>query len=149
MADEPERKDPEEEGADSTDWKAMARKWEARSKENAEKAKAYDDLQEASKTELEKAKEAAEKARKELAGLKAKEALAESRRKVAKSTGLPEHLIFGATEEEMEANAKLVAEYAKPKSGAHAHSGSFDTRGGSDDGVSAAKKRLANEIFGS
>ncbi len=46
MADEQEKGKPEEEGADTTDWKAMARKWEARSKENAVKAKAYDELQE-------------------------------------------------------------------------------------------------------
>jgi hypothetical protein len=36
MADEPEQRNPEEEGTDTTDWKAMSRKWEARSKENAE-----------------------------------------------------------------------------------------------------------------
>lgn len=71
MADDQEKGKPEEEGADTTDWKAMARKWEARSKENAEKARAYDELQEESKTELQKAKEAAEKAKAELDGLKA------------------------------------------------------------------------------
>ena len=150
MADEPEEKgNPEEEGADTTDWKAMARKWEARSKENAEKAKAYDELQEESKTELQKAKEEAEKAKAELDGLKAKAELDEARRRVAKSAGVPESLVFGATEDEMEANAKAVAEYAKPKAGARGHSGRFDTKGGSDDGVSAAKARLAREIFGS
>lgn len=149
MADEPEQRDPEEEGADNTDWKAMARKWEARSKENAEKAKAYDELQEESKTELQKAKEEAEKAKAELDGLKAKAKLDEARRRVAKSAGVPESLVFGATEDEMEANAKAVAEYAMPKAGARGHSGRFDTKGGSDDGVSAAKARLAREIFGS
>ena len=116
MADEPEEKE-QDEGADATDWKAMARKWEARSKENAEKAKAYDELQEESKTELQKAKEAAEKAKAELDGLKAKAKLDEARRRVAKSAGVPESLVFGATEDEMEANAKAVAEYAKPKAG--------------------------------
>lgn len=45
MADEQEKGKPEEEGADTTDWKAMARKWKARSKENADKARAYDELQ--------------------------------------------------------------------------------------------------------
>ena len=39
-------------GEPVTDWKAEARKWERRSKENADKAKAYDELQEQSKTEL-------------------------------------------------------------------------------------------------
>lgn len=54
MADEQENGKPEEEGADTTDWKAMARKWEARPKENAGKARAYDELQEQSKTELQR-----------------------------------------------------------------------------------------------
>lgn len=148
MADEPEEKE-QDEGADATDWKAMARKWEARSKENAEKAKAYDELQEESKTELQKAKEAAEKAKAELDGIKAKAKLDEARRRVAKSAGVPESLVFGATEDEMEANARAVAEYAKPKAGARGHSGRFDANAGSDDGVSAAKARLAREIFGS
>ena len=124
MADEPEQRDPEE-GADTTDWKAMARKWEQRSKENAEKAKAYGELQEESKTELQKAKEAAEKAKAELDGLKAKAKLDEARRRVAKSAGVPESLVFGATQGEGEANAKAVAEYAKPKAGARGHSGRF------------------------
>lgn len=45
MADEQEKGKPEEEGADTTDWKAMVRKWKARSKENADKDRAYDELQ--------------------------------------------------------------------------------------------------------
>lgn len=150
MADEQERKDPEEEGAESTDWKAMARKWEARSKENAEKAKAYDDLQEASKTELEKAKEAAKKAKAELDGLKAKAKLDEARRRVAKSAGVPESLVFGATEDEMEANAKAIAAFAKPKSAPRTgHAGRFDASGASGDSLTEAKRKLAREIFGS
>ena len=150
MADEPEQRNPEEEGADNTDWKAMARKWEARSKENAEKAKAYDDLQEASKTELEKAKEAAKKAKAELDGLKAKTKLDEARRRVAKSAGVPESLVFGATEDEMEANAKAIAAFAKPKSAPRTgHAGRFDASGASGDALTEAKRKLAREIFGS
>ena len=45
MADEQENGKPEEEGSDTTDWKAMARKWKARSKENTDKDRAYDKLQ--------------------------------------------------------------------------------------------------------
>ena len=146
---EPEGGQAGGEGAGATDWKAMARKWERLAKENSEKAKSYDELQEASKTELQRAKEAAEKARAELDGLKARAKLDEARRRVAKSAGVPESLVFGATEDEMEANAKAVAEYAKPRVGARGHSGRFDTKGGEDDGVSAAKARLAREIFGS
>jgi hypothetical protein len=43
------------EGApDATDWKAEASKWERRSRENADKAKAHDELQEQSKSELQR-----------------------------------------------------------------------------------------------
>jgi hypothetical protein len=54
MAEENDPVQPQGDGGESqpdTDWKAEARKWEKRSKENAEKAKAYDELQEQSKTE--------------------------------------------------------------------------------------------------
>ena len=55
-----------------TDWKAEARKWERRSKENADKARAYDELQEQSKTELEKAREQAASYKKQVDELNAK-----------------------------------------------------------------------------
>lgn len=132
-----------------TDWKAMARKWERLAKSNSDKAKAYDELQEEGKSELQKAQEKARRAEDELAELKARAELDEARRRVAKSAGVPESLVFGATEDEMEANAKAVAEYARPRAGARGHSGRFDPKGGADDGVSAAKARLAREIFGS
>jgi hypothetical protein len=50
MESEPEEQQGEEDAHDTTDWKAEARKWERRSKENSEKAKAYDELQEQSKS---------------------------------------------------------------------------------------------------
>lgn len=133
-----------------TDWKAMARKWERLAKSNSEKAKSYDELQEASKTELQKAQEKAKRAEDELAELKAKAELAEARSKVAKSAGVPEALVFGATEEEMEANAKAVAAYARPKSGARTgHSGRFDANADPGDSLAAAKRELARQMFGS
>ncbi|WP_373578617.1 hypothetical protein [Parafannyhessea umbonata] len=149
MADEPEEKGkPEEEGADTTDWKAMARKWEARSKENAGKAKAYDELQEQSKSELQKAQEKAKRAEDELAELKAKAELAETRARVAKESGVPAELIFGADEGEMEANAKALAAWGKPSSAPRTHKpGSFSADAG--DGRDAAKRELARQLFGS
>lgn len=60
---DPDQQDP---ARDETDWKAEARKWEQRSKENAAKLKAaeprlleYDALVEASKTDLERQQEEA------------------------------------------------------------------------------------------
>lgn len=45
---------------EETDWKAEARKWEQRAKENHGKAKKLDELEQANATELEKAQKAAE-----------------------------------------------------------------------------------------
>lgn len=45
------------------DWKAEARKWEQRAKDNFSKAKAFDELEAANASELEKATKAAEDAR--------------------------------------------------------------------------------------
>lgn len=84
-----------------TDWKAMARKWERLAKSNSEKATAYDELQEQSKSELQRAREKAKGAEDELAELKAKAELAETRARVAKESGVPAELIFGADEGEM------------------------------------------------
>ena len=78
-----------------TDWKAEARKWERRSKENAEKAKAYDELQEQSKTELEKAREQAASYKKQVDELNARAERDAARAKVAKDTGVPAELISG------------------------------------------------------
>ena len=133
-----------------TDWKAMARKWERLAKENADKAKSFDELQEASKTELEKAQEAKAKAERDLSEYRAKAEREALRSKVAKRTGLPASLVFGADEEEMEANAKAVAAFAKPKSApSTGHAGRFDANGGSGDALAEAKRKLAREIFGS
>lgn len=148
MADDQENVKPGEEGADTTDWKAMARKWEARSKENADKARSYDELQEQSKTELQRAQEKAKRAEDELAELKAKAELAETRAKVAKDTGVPAELISGDDEESMRAFAEAVAKWGKPSSAPRTRKpGSFSADAG--DGRDAAKRELARQLFGS
>lgn len=77
------------------------------------KAAQFDELEEANKTELEKAQEkiAQLEAEKEANAKKAE--LAEMRAKVAKETGIPEALIKGSTEEEMQEFATSIAAYAK------------------------------------
>ena len=140
------QEEPTAEGG--TDWKAMARKWERLAKSNSEKATAYDELQEQSKTELQKAQEKAKRAEDELAELKAKAELAETRAKVAKETGVPAELVFGADEDEMAANAKAVAKWGKPSSAPRTRKpGSFSADAG--DGRDAAKRELARQLFGS
>lgn len=131
-----------------TDWKAMARKWERLAKSNSEKAKSYDELQEASKTELQKAQEKAKRAEDELAELKAKAELAETRTRVAKESGVPAELVFGADEDEMAANAKALAAWGKPSSAPRTRKpGSFSNDAG--DGKDAARRELARQLFGS
>lgn len=86
----------------------------AKVNEYEEKAKKFDEMEEANKTELQKALEKAEKLETELSGLKKAESIREIREEVAKETGIPAHLLTGATEEECKAQAAAIADYAKP-----------------------------------
>lgn len=92
-------------------WKALARKNEQRAKENAEKAKRLDEIEEASKTEAEKAAAELEKIREENRQL--------LRSSVAATKGVPADLLTGTTAEELEASADLLLEFlaasSKPK----------------------------------
>jgi hypothetical protein len=83
--------------AQETDWKAMARKWEANAKENSEAAKKLAAIEEANKTEAEKLADRATKA-------EARAAEAE-RKAFAATKGIPASLIHGTTEAEWEAAA--------------------------------------------
>ena len=80
-----------------------------------EKAAKYDEAEEASKTELQKATERAENLQKELDSIKSAEAERLIREEVAKTTGIPAHLLTGATKEECEAQAKDIMAFAKPE----------------------------------
>lgn len=82
----------------------------------AKKAKAYDEAQEAAKSELEKAQEAAAAAKAEADALRAEKAHAELVAKVSAATGVPASLISGKDEESMTATAKAIAEFAKASS---------------------------------
>lgn len=93
---------------DETDWKAEARKWESRAKENSAAKKRLDELEEAAKTDLEKATSRAEAAERRAAEL---EALT-LRREVAEARGLPlaaATRLTGTTREELEADADQLA----------------------------------------
>ena len=101
------------EKAQETDWAAEARKWkelsrknEARMKENAEKARLYDEAQEKDKSELQKALDKAAQAE---ARVKALEVQA-ARAQVAAAKGVDMDLLSGSTLEELEASAdRLLA----------------------------------------
>lgn len=109
---------------DGKDYKAMyeqaiseSRKWESRSKANAEKAKKYDEMEEAKKT-LEERVASIEAANKALSDEKARAALVKA---VAAATGVPESIVstLSATDEEtMTAQANAIAENYKAPGGA-------------------------------
>lgn len=100
-----------EDTAPQVDWEAEARKWkelsrknESRMKENAEKARLYDEAQEQGKSELQKAQDAAAKAEARAAAMEA-EAM---RAKVAASTGVDADLLSGSSEDELRASAERL-----------------------------------------
>ncbi len=82
----------------------------------AKKSKAYDDAQEAAKSELEKAQEAAAAAKAEADALRAEKAHAQLVAKVSAATGVPASLISGDDEESMTATAKAIAAFAEASS---------------------------------
>ena len=107
-----------EDAAQQVDWEAEARKWkelsrknESRMKENAEKARLYDEAQEQGKSELQKAQEAAAKAEARAAAMEA-EAL---RARVAAATGVDADLLAGSSEEELRASAERLLAWRGPQ----------------------------------
>ena len=92
--------------AQETDWKAMARKWEAQAKANKTAAEKLAELEEANKTAEQKAAERLAAAEKRAAELEDKALRAE----VAAEKGVPAKFLTGSTREELEASAdELIA----------------------------------------
>lgn len=78
------------------------------------KAEKFDQIEEANKTELQKANERADGLQAELDKLKNENAVRDLRAKVADETGVPVNCLTGNTEEECREQAKAIAEFAKP-----------------------------------
>lgn len=104
-----------------------------------EKAGKYDQLQEASKTELQKATEKVTSLQKELDGMKHEKAVSSIRAKVAKEKGIPEHLLTADTEEACTEQADAILAFANP-------SGYPNVRDGGE--VKATGKKSTSELFG-
>lgn len=81
-----------------------------------EKAGKFDQLEEASKSELQKMTEKADALQTELDKLKSENLVREARQKVAAETGVPVTLLTGSTEEECKAQAEAINAYARPAS---------------------------------
>lgn len=97
-----------------TDWKAEARKWESRAKENLTAAKANEgaakrlaEIEEAQKTEAQKVQERLDAAERRAAELELKATRAE----VAAAKGVPANLLTGSTQAELEASADALLEF--------------------------------------
>lgn len=109
--------------AEVAKWKALSRKNEQQAKENAEKARKFDEVEEANKTELEKVQARAEAAEKKLADQAAKEEAEQLRQSIAKEKGfedrkIPASALRGTTREELEAHAdQLLAILPEPAPG--------------------------------
>lgn len=104
----------EEQLKETEKWKAFSRKHEDRVKELAEKARKFDESQEANKTDLEKAVSRAESAEKNLSDLEQKVAGLEAanlRAQVANEKRVPADLLTGSTKEELEAAADRLIEF--------------------------------------
>ena len=79
-----------------------------------EKADRLDQLEEASKSEIQKMTEKAAQLQQELDQIKQAEVIREMRSKVSKETGIPENLLTGATEEDCRAQADAIKAFATP-----------------------------------
>jgi len=78
------------------------------------KAAKFDELEEANKSELQKAIESRDALQTELDAIKSANAIRDIRSKVAEETGVPISLLSAETEEECRTQANAILEYAKP-----------------------------------
>lgn len=140
-------------GDTEKDYKAMyeqaiaeSRKWESRSKANADKAKKYDELESAKKT-LEERVASIEATNKALEDEKARAALVKF---VSESTGVPESIVssLSATDEDaLTTQAKAIADNYKLPGGAPkvTEAGKFPK----DEQDSGDMRKFAHELFSS
>lgn len=82
-------------------------------KELQDKAAKFDELQEANKSELQKANEQLEKLKADIAKRDAQDKANALKNKISKETGVPSELIIGSDEDEMKDWAQKLVEYAK------------------------------------
>lgn len=78
------------------------------------KAQKFDEIEEKSKTELQKAQEERDAFKAELEGMKKANSVRELREKVAKEKNIPANLLTGETEEDCTAQADAILSFAMP-----------------------------------
>lgn len=107
------------------------------------KASKFDELQNANKTELEKANEELAELRADIAQRDEAARIQKLKDEVSKDTGVPVSLISGKTKEEMKNFAREVAEYAKKDSApVLTKSGKFAHGSESNDGYAEILRQL-------
>lgn len=104
------------------DWKAKyedaikhSREWESRAKANKDAADELDRLKESQLSETEKLTRRAERAEKELSSLTTANQVNAWKNAAAEQYHVPASLLSGATEDEINANAKALAEWKNPE----------------------------------
>lgn len=129
--------------AQETDWKAEAKKWEARSKANhkklaelEQKAARLDELEAANRTDTEKLAAAEAK----IAAYEQAEQAKAWADEVSQSTGVPAHVLRGGSLEEMQAHAESLKAAFAPKPPVNPNQGRTPT--GSDADAVAAVRAL-------
>lgn len=122
--------------------KSFEKRYSEQHAEEFEKAKAYDELQERQKSELQKAEDRAAAAEAEAEKLRGAAAARDWADEVSKETGVPAALIHGATKEEMQSNAEQLKSYAEGLVPAAPHVGS-EGRRPSDPSATTNAERFA------
>jgi hypothetical protein len=100
--------------AQEPDWKAEARKWEARAKENKSAAEKLAEFEESQKTEAQRLADRAAAAEAERDALKAEKQVTTWKDEVAKSSGVPAAALSGSTLEEIQAHAEVLKPLITP-----------------------------------
>jgi hypothetical protein len=133
---------PETKPEAEVDWQAKyeemkrhARTWEDRAKANEDAQKRLSEIEDANKTELQKAQERAEAAEKELTSTRT-ESL---RHKIASEKGVPAALLTGADEDALTAQAEQLLAFR----GEQSTTGALHVpgEGATDSGVAATESR--------
>ncbi|OII10521.1 hypothetical protein BIU97_10360 [Curtobacterium sp. MCBA15_009] len=139
--------------AEAEKWKTLSRQNEQRAKDNAEKAKKFDEHEEANRSELEKVQARADAAEKAIAERDAKEAAAKLREEIATEKKFADRKIKasalrGTTREELEAHADELLELVPAPPAGPSADGQGNTGGqigegemSADDVVAAATAR--------
>lgn len=106
--------------AQETDWKEMARKWEARAKENKAAADRLNEIEEASKSEQQKLQEKFDAVSRELDAYKTREQVAAWASEIVDGSDVPATVLRGSTREELQAHFDELKTVlgARPKMGA-------------------------------